>query len=605
MDNVNLPKDRFNGRVSRITAILSVFLITWMISACSSAAEPANLASGTASLTFSPLAPTFSPTQTATETHVQSQTPTQTRTLTATIAGTPTQTPTATKFPGLQSIGPFFVVANKFVTDASVTFIDFSGSTQWTVNLPQWEAPYGGYGDQRISPDWKWYAYVTGKVDGSGTYPEGGVVLHLLNLMTGETQDIAQLVPQDYSTRLERSVQRNDPSNCESNSSTCFQIAVGDLNESIYSMDWSPDGKYLAFGAMLDGDFADIYVYDIDTGNIRRLEKGMGNAQSFFWSPDGQWIIYEDIFTSDHENWENRDTRWAVQKDGAGAKKLPGPFNFSEWFSDYEYIASYFDGNNIWRIQTAVNLQTGYAFTDFQGEYYCDNVDPKSRLMVVIDLTGYYLYFGQVYRKLDLIASYTDIEKSPHWIYPRGGTINPFVGWDGVQWFGITPEGKIDTVDFDGYLLFSPVYWLASVTDNVINIYDVSDKLRYRLTNSTLFSQTIWDTNSQGLFFLTDAGDAIYHWQLGETSPRLVAPLRDNHKQGDLILASAINLKSLPNLRILPTRASKPAEGMSIWSQTKYKELTQPGTNHYVITIPADSSWRWSFSLGTTDSESV
>jgi len=65
----------------------------------------------------------------------------------------------------------------------------------------------------------------------------------------------------------------------------------------------------------------------------------------------------------------------------------------------------------------------------------------------------------------------------------------------------------------------------------------------------------------------------------------------------------AINLKSLPHLRILPTRAAKPAEGTSIWSQTKYKELFQPGTNRYEVTIPADSSWRWSFSLGTTDPE--
>jgi hypothetical protein len=64
-----------------------------------------------------------------------------------------------------------------------------------------------------------------------------------------------------------------------------------------------------------------------------------------------------------------------------------------------------------------------------------------------------------------------------------------------------------------------------------------------------------------------------------------------------------VNIKSIPHLRILPARAAKPAEGTSIWGQTKYREIIQPGPNHYDVTIPADSSWRWSFSLGTTDSK--
>jgi WD40 repeat protein len=177
---------------------------------------------------------------------------------------------------------------------AFATFIDFSGTTRWTVDFPVSDPSKGYDENQGFSQDWRWFAYVTGSVDESGTYPQGGVVLHLMNLLSGEVRDITSLVPMDYLARLQRMAVNNDPAYCASPSTDCLAWAVNTLQDSFHSMAWSPDGKFLAFGAMIDGDSADIYVYDIDTGKIRRLEKGPGNAQSFDWSPDGQWVIYED-----------------------------------------------------------------------------------------------------------------------------------------------------------------------------------------------------------------------------------------------------------------------------------------------------------------------
>jgi hypothetical protein len=616
--DVDPHKDLSRGIVSRIPIILSVFCITWIVSSCS----PAATAVGTATFTASPLTATFSPTPTATETQAPSQTPTRTQTSTYAPTLSLTQNPTANKYPGMQSIGPFFVVSEDGDQSSSVTFIDFSGTTQWTVNIPHPESKH--YLQEGISPDWKWYAYVTGSVDPSGTYPEGGVVLHLLNLMTGEVRDIANLLPQDFLTHLERMVKQTDPGYCGSNPEKCLPMAVGLMNNSFHSLDWSPDGKYLAFGAMLDGDSADINVYNIDTEKIRRLENGPGNPQSFSWSPDSQWVLYEEIpfYSDDHAAWLLRDTRWAVRRDGQEVKKLPRPVTVAGWISDNEYLA-YFIGNGPalnWS-PTVINIQTGNAYVNFNGSFWGVTVDSRSRLMAVLGAVAcngepgcdlgkdYGLYLGPINGKLHRIADRTVLENIFHddlaiGLTSRGGTNHPFTGGGnyGEAGIGITAEGKFDNLDYSNRTLISQNYWLASFPGQGIRVYDPADKLRFKLSNEQriTFDEAYWDTNAQGIFYLTwvDHILEIYYWKLGEPTPRWIADI----PEGDYFsLALLVNLKSLPHLRIFPTRAAKPAEGTSIWSQTKYRELTQPGANHYDVTIPADSSWRWSFSLGTTD----
>jgi len=618
MDNAFSPKDRPRGIVFRIPVILSVFYILWTVSGCS----PASSKGETATLIESPFTAALSPTPTATGARVPSQNPTWPQTLTDTSAGTPTQTPTATISPSLKPIGPFYVWDGSTNPSESLIFKDFSGTTQWTVNLPQVESG-------KNSPDHKWYAYVTGSVNGSGIYPEGGVVLHLLNYLSGEVKDIANLVPEDYFTRQERVVKQSDssyicrvdgpnypdcrePEYCISHSAECLGVAMLSLNASIDSLDWSPDGKYLAFGAILNGDSADLYVYDIDTGKIRRMEKDPGNAQSFYWSPDGQWIIYEniDLFFRDIDSRIYPDTRWAVRRDGTGGKEIPGPVNFYSWFSDDEYVAYRFLPLSVITDATLVNIQTGYAFDCFPSEFSDFIVDSRSRMVAVNDGTA--IYFGPVYselnRTLDIIATYKEEYGHYYWIGLRGGTIHPFVGEEDGRWFGITPAGKIDPLNWTGdwyWYRRSPRNWLALYSENEFRVYDPSDRLRFELHDIPSVVDILWDTNSQGLFYFSssDAGRGIFYWKLGDTTPRLVVSIPASYKQASLSIAPIINLKSLPYLRILPTRAAKPAEGTSIWSQTKYRELTQPGTNRYDVTIPADSSWRWSFSLGTTDTK--
>lgn len=62
-----------------------------------------------------------------------------------------------------------------------------------------------------------------------------------------------------------------------------------------WEIQWSPNGRYLAFPAVLDGPSSDLYVYDIENGRLRRLTGGPNQVGQIWWSPDGRWIILGEI----------------------------------------------------------------------------------------------------------------------------------------------------------------------------------------------------------------------------------------------------------------------------------------------------------------------
>ena len=58
------------------------------------------------------------------------------------------------------------------------------------------------------------------------------------------------------------------------------------------SIDWSPDGKYIAFPAKTGGQDA-IYVFDIDRRKqVRRIKPGLDGIASPSWSPDGKDLVF-------------------------------------------------------------------------------------------------------------------------------------------------------------------------------------------------------------------------------------------------------------------------------------------------------------------------
>lgn len=62
---------------------------------------------------------------------------------------------------------------------------------------------------------------------------------------------------------------------------------------------WSPDGRYLAFAALLDAASSDLFIYDTESGDLRRLTNGPDWVGSIEWSPDGTHIIMQELLNDD------------------------------------------------------------------------------------------------------------------------------------------------------------------------------------------------------------------------------------------------------------------------------------------------------------------
>ena len=62
---------------------------------------------------------------------------------------------------------------------------------------------------------------------------------------------------------------------------------------------WSPNGRYLAFAAVMDAATSDLFVYDAQDGSLRRLTSGPDWVGPIEWSPDGTRIIMQELLNDD------------------------------------------------------------------------------------------------------------------------------------------------------------------------------------------------------------------------------------------------------------------------------------------------------------------
>lgn len=108
-----------------------------------------------------------------------------------------------------------------------------------------------------------------------------------------------------------------------------------------HTYQWSPDGRYLAFSAALDSINADVYIYDTQEDVIKRLTRDQHEAVVWSWSPDSQWIVYQEASVYE-------DTAMFSEMKGIWAVKLTGEIQFlykpawldkfGEWTSDQSFI---------------------------------------------------------------------------------------------------------------------------------------------------------------------------------------------------------------------------------------------------------------------------
>ena len=83
------------------------------------------------------------------------------------------------------------------------------------------------------------------------------------------------------------------------------EIRLKELDE-VLNPAWSPDGRTVAFSALVGG-FNDLYLYDLETSNLRRLTNDAFTELDPAWSPDGRRLAFAtDRFTTDARHHRRR-----------------------------------------------------------------------------------------------------------------------------------------------------------------------------------------------------------------------------------------------------------------------------------------------------------
>ena len=134
-------------------------------------------------------------------------------------------------------------------------------------------------------------AYNTGDLQAPAP---GSALLHLLDLRDGSATTLTTLLPPQY------------PANFDANLPAVLAEApllaeIGDpiaelaaaFTVGLHTRQWSPDGRYLAFGAAIDGPSTDLYVYDTEADTVRRLSQEPAEIAAIQWSPDSKRIAFE------------------------------------------------------------------------------------------------------------------------------------------------------------------------------------------------------------------------------------------------------------------------------------------------------------------------
>jgi len=293
---------------------------------------------------------------------------------------------------------------------------------------------------------------------------------------------------------------------------------------------WSPEGRYLAFAAAIDGLSSDIYVYDTRTDRVQRLTSGANQAVIMGWSPDSRWIVHAEVSSTMIADGGEiggfpADTVWAASADGAELKRIyqPGRVEFIEgWLSNTVFVVNQWSGYIFLHDLRTVDLNASTERMRWAGRFYTSAVAPAAR-MAVIDVVGEFTA-EEDYPPVGLHLVPLD-GRPPRQLFPGNVEVN--AAW--IDWFAqlnrflaggfsapyfFTPAGEIGPTfeNERGRPAVSPDgSWLMFDKDRDrpgLRLYRPDATLVREVSDEQAFN-LVWTPDSSSLYYLVREGDAI------------------------------------------------------------------------------------------------
>jgi hypothetical protein len=285
---------------------------------------------------------------------------------------------------------------------------------------------------------------------------------------------------------------------------------------------WSPDGRYLAFVAAIDGISSDLYLYDTQTKKIERLTSGSNQVATPFWSADGLWLVVQEVDSFGSGNDWKVNTVWANRMQYREAVQLykPPAGSLGEVFLSWtaaDMLLVYSRGAVGGFALHLFNLDKLKADEVLAGPFDEIAYDPQSKTLGLIFGTANGI-------KANLVPGLYLLgidEKTPRLV--QAGE------WHGLSWSATLEyfsaegvqgslfaavDGSTRLITIKGRVVISPnKNWYLVYSDGTggaqpgLRLYQAAGELMQSITSDAV-QWAAWQPGSEGFFFL--AGERLY-----------------------------------------------------------------------------------------------
>jgi hypothetical protein len=205
-----------------------------------------------------------------------------------------------------------------------------------------------------VQPGGNRFAFIT-----SSANPKQNLELHLLSLPEGKIEKVSSLLPSDFEMR-ENDIGPGDPR----------MEAIRAISD-LPALAWSPDGKTLAFIGYMDGDSADLYLYNTETHQITRVTQDSYQNFSPAWTPDGKFVLVFGAESFGTGAGYNMAGAWSASSDGSNLTWLyesdSGGEELIGWSSETSAVLASWNaicGSAMLRHYDIQNTQTTVLYED-------------------------------------------------------------------------------------------------------------------------------------------------------------------------------------------------------------------------------------------------